>query len=76
MTPQQHLLAIKASNLTGVPFEALAGPRRHKSLVRARWQGYKVFRDAGLSLPEIGRCFGGRDHTTILHGLRELEKQQ
>ena len=26
------------------------------------------------SLPEIGRQFGGRDHTTILHGVRKIEE--
>ncbi|WP_370208846.1 helix-turn-helix domain-containing protein, partial [Pararhodobacter marinus] len=26
------------------------------------------------SLPEIGRRFGGRDHTTILHGVRKVEE--
>jgi chromosomal replication initiator protein len=25
------------------------------------------------SLPEIGRRFGGRDHTTIIHGVRKVE---
>ena len=27
-----------------------------------------------LSLPEIGANFGGRDHTTILHGCRQITK--
>jgi chromosomal replication initiator protein len=24
------------------------------------------------SLPEIGRCFGGRDHPTVLHAVRKI----
>ena len=27
------------------------------------------------SLPEIGRRFGGRDHTTVLHAVRKIEEQ-
>ncbi|HCO53872.1 MAG TPA: chromosomal replication initiator protein DnaA, partial [Pelagibacterium sp.] len=26
------------------------------------------------SLPEIGRRFGGRDHTTVLHSVRKVEQ--
>jgi chromosomal replication initiator protein len=26
------------------------------------------------SLPEIGRKFGGRDHTTVLHAVRKVEE--
>lgn len=28
----------------------------------------------GRSLPEIGRLLGGRDHTTILHGVRKIAR--
>ncbi|MDH5453071.1 MAG: chromosomal replication initiator protein DnaA, partial [Paracoccaceae bacterium] len=26
------------------------------------------------SLPDIGRRFGGRDHTTIMHGIRKIDE--
>jgi chromosomal replication initiator protein len=27
------------------------------------------------SLPEIGRRFGDRDHTTVLHAIRKIDKE-
>ncbi|UOF80839.1 dnaA [Caudoviricetes sp.] len=34
---------------------------------------YHALREAGFSLPQIGAFFG-RDHTTILHGLRRWKE--
>lgn len=28
-----------------------------------------------MSYPRIGRMFGGRDHTTVLHGIRQVEQR-
>jgi chromosomal replication initiator protein len=29
----------------------------------------------GLSLVKIGEIFGGRDHTTVLHGIKKVEDE-
>ena len=34
---------------------------------------YLVRRMTNLSTPDIGREFGGRDHTTVLHALEQVE---
>jgi len=59
-----------------VPWPALCGPRRAREYVIPRqalmWLAKKHC--AHMSLPEIGRRLGGRDHTTILHGIRCVER--
>jgi hypothetical protein len=49
--------------------------RRTARVVYARQVAMHVARlDTTKSLPEIGRRFGGRDHTTVLHGCRKIEE--
>ncbi|MEM9708745.1 MAG: chromosomal replication initiator protein DnaA [Pseudomonadota bacterium] len=53
----------------------LIGPRRMRSLARPRQVAmYLAKQFTTRSLPEIGRRFGGRDHTTIMHGVRRIEE--
>ena len=40
--------------------------------LRAHWQSL-ISRLADLGPEEIGRRFGGRDHTTVLHAVRKIE---
>lgn len=75
LSKTERELVLTAQHQTGVAWRSLTEKRNHKHLVRARWQAFKVFRDAGYSLPEIGRVFG-KDHTTVLHGLKRLEQAQ
>ncbi|MBF9019175.1 MULTISPECIES: chromosomal replication initiator protein DnaA [unclassified Roseobacter] len=53
----------------------LMSPNRARNIVRPRQMAmYLCKKYTTRSLPEIGRKFGGRDHTTILHGVRKIEE--
>jgi chromosomal replication initiator protein len=53
---------------------ALKGPKRDASLVKARQVTmYLLKKELGLPLAEIGNLLGGRDHTTIMHGVEKIE---
>ncbi|MGR3483999.1 MAG: chromosomal replication initiator protein DnaA [Paracoccaceae bacterium] len=52
----------------------ITGPRRTRAVARPRQVAmWLAKRMTQRSLPDIGRRFGGRDHTTILHGVRVIE---
>jgi chromosomal replication initiator protein len=58
----------------GVSKSDLLSQRRHRSVVWPRQIGmYLAKQLTHRSLPEIGRRFGGRDHTTVLHAIRKIE---
>ncbi|MCA0431713.1 MAG: chromosomal replication initiator protein DnaA [Proteobacteria bacterium] len=54
----------------------LLSPRRARTVVLPRQIGmYLAKKLTSRSLPEIGRRFGGRDHSTVLHAVRKIEDQ-
>ncbi|MFD1881706.1 chromosomal replication initiator protein DnaA [Paracoccus pacificus] len=58
-----------------VRFADLIGPKRVRAVARPRQVAmYLAKQLTSRSLPEIGRRFGGRDHTTIMHGVRKVEE--
>jgi chromosomal replication initiator protein len=51
------------------------GPKRLRSFARPRQVAmYLAKTMTSRSLPDIGRRFGGRDHTTVIHGVRKIEE--
>lgn len=53
----------------------MIGPKRLRTIARPRQIAmYLAKQLTPRSLPEIGRRFGGRDHTTIMHGVRKIEE--
>lgn len=58
----------------GVSKSDLLSQRRHRSVVWPRQIGmYLAKQLTARSLPEIGRRFGNRDHTTVLHAIRKID---
>jgi chromosomal replication initiator protein len=58
----------------GVSKGDILSQRRHRSVVWPRQVGmYLAKQLTSRSLPEIGRRFGNRDHTTVLHAIRKIE---
>ncbi|WP_313044969.1 helix-turn-helix domain-containing protein [Brevundimonas sp.] len=59
----------------GLTFQQMIGQQRVASVARPRQIAMYVMREVcpHLSLPAIGRILGGRDHTTILHGVQRIE---
>lgn len=52
----------------------LMSRRRRAEVLAARLHAYyRLHKETSLSLPQIGRIMGGRDHTTILVGVRAYE---
>ena len=58
-----------------LPLDELLSDRRLRSLTTPRRAAYFLAKKlTGKSLQEIGRYMGGRDHSTVLHGVKEVEQ--
>ena len=55
--------------------EDVLGGKRRPDLVLARQVSmYICRRKLGLSYPELGRAFGGKDHSTVIHAIKKIKK--
>jgi chromosomal replication initiator protein len=60
----------------GVTVEALLSPSRTAPVARARQLAMYLTRElTDLSLPAIAEAFNRRDHTTVLHAIRKVERR-
>ena len=64
----------KVSDHYNIRLSDMLGPKRLRSFARPRQIAMYLCKQlTSRSLPEIGRRFGGRDHTTVMHGVRKIE---
>lgn len=69
----QHAVALR----TGIEVAQLRGKSRRQPIARARQMAMWLARRlTDASLPEIGRVFGGRDHTTVLHAIHATDARR
>jgi len=60
----------------GISLQDLKTKRRNKQVVFPRQIAMYLSRElTGLSLPEIGEFFGGKDHTTVLHSCKKIREE-
>ncbi len=74
LTPERILTAV--SERFGVKTEAMLGQRRTQVVALPRQVAMYLLRQlTDLSLVEIGRVFGGRDHTTVLYACEKIARR-
>ena len=76
---QERLVSIENIQKTVADYfkirvDDLLSKKRSRSIARPRQIAMALAKElTNHSLPEIGDAFGGRDHTTVLHGCRRIE---
>jgi chromosomal replication initiator protein len=65
----------KVSEHYNIRLSDMIGPKRVRAIARPRQMAMYLSKQlTSRSLPEIGRRFGGRDHTTVMHGVKKIEE--
>jgi chromosomal replication initiator protein len=65
----------KVSEHYNIRLSDMIGPKRVRTIARPRQVAmYLAKHLTSRSLPEIGRRFGGRDHTTVMHGVKRIDE--
>ena len=65
----------RVSDYYNIRLSDIIGPKRLRSYARPRQVAMYLCKHlTSRSLPEIGRRFGGRDHTTVMHGVKRIEE--
>ena len=69
-----ELIMRTVSDYYGLSINEITGSTRKREITVPRQIAIYLTREmTGMSLPQIGNVFGGRDHTTVLHSCKTVE---
>lgn len=72
-TPTRRAIIAAVAEAANVTVDDMVSARRNRAATAARQIAmFLCKRMTPSSLPEIGKSLGGRDHTTVLHGVRKV----
>jgi hypothetical protein len=70
-----HIQALVAAYYK-IPVREMVSERRKKEFAHPRQVAmYLAYEATPKSLPDIGKRFGGRDHTTVMHAIKQVQKR-
>lgn len=70
----ENIIAIVAEH-TGVSVKDILGGKRRPACVQARQTAMFLCRELlGASYPALGKIFGGKDHSTVMHSTKKIRK--
>lgn len=70
-----HIQALVAAYYK-IPVRDMTSDRRQREVAWPRQVAmYLAYENTPKSLPDIGRRFGGRDHTTVLHAVKKVQQR-
>lgn len=76
LRPSKLIIMEVLERYPGVTYADLVSSSRARRIIPARQEAmYCIFKERGDSYPAIGRLFGGRDHTTVMWAVKQVEKR-
>ncbi|MEN6371298.1 MAG: chromosomal replication initiator protein DnaA [Armatimonadota bacterium] len=70
-----RIVQLAVSRKLNVSVDDMVGKKRSQEIVKARQVAMYLSRElTSASLPSIGKAFGGKDHTTVLHSIQKITK--
>ena len=74
--PDARIVQETVASRLGISLDALLSPSRAAPIARARQIAMYLTRElTDLSLPAIAQAFNRRDHTTVIHAIRKVERR-